>query len=166
MEQLETERLYLKFANSKDAHFIYELLNSDSWLKYIGDKNILNLNNAKEYIQNTLIDGYAKNGFGLMLVNLKDGTPIGLCGFLKRNYLDDVDLGFALLPKYEGFGYAFEAAYATMQYGELELKLNRVLAICMKTNEKSLSLLRKLGFKEIDTIRLSEDSEELHLLST
>jgi ribosomal-protein-alanine N-acetyltransferase len=166
MKQLETERLYLKFANSKDAHFIYELLNSVSWLKYIGDKNISNLNNAKEYIQNTLIDGYAKKGFGLMLITLKDGTPIGLCGFLKRDYLDDVDLGFALLPKYEGFGYAFEAAYATMQYGELELKLNRVLAICMKTNEKSLSLLRKLGFKEIDTIRLSEDSEELYLLST
>ncbi|MGO4919278.1 GNAT family N-acetyltransferase [Maribacter spongiicola] len=166
MKQLETERLYLKSANLKDAHFIFVLLNSDSWLKYIGDKKILNLNNAKEYIQNTLIDGYAKNGFGLMLVTLKDGTPIGVCGFLKRGYLDTIDLGFALLPKYEGYGYAFEAASATMQFGKLELKLYRVLAICMKTNEKSLALLSKLGFNKIDTIKLSEDSEELLLLST
>ncbi|MGB2759559.1 MAG: GNAT family N-acetyltransferase [Maribacter stanieri] len=166
MKQLKTARLYLKPANPKDAYFIYELLNSDSWLKYIGDKNITNLDNAKEYIQNSLIVGYTTNGLGLMVVTLKDGTPIGICGFLKRDYLDTLDLGFALLPKYEGYGYAFEAASATMQFGKLELKLNRVLAICMETNEKSLALLSKLGFNKIDTIKLSEESEELLLLST
>lgn len=166
MKQLQTERLYLKPVNLKDAQFIYELLNTDSWLKFIGDKNIADLDHAKKYIRNSLIDGFTKNGFGLMVVALKDGTPIGLCGLLKRDYLDAIDLGFALLPKYEGYGYAFEAASATMQFGRIELKQNRILAICMKTNEKSLALLGKLGFRKIDTIKLSEDAEELLLLST
>ena len=166
MKKIETERLYLKRAKLKDSDFIFELLNSPSWLKYIGDKNITSKNKAKEYIQEILINSYDKNGFGLLLIKLKDDTSIGLCGFLKRDYLEHADLGFALLPIYEGLGYAFEATYAIMEYGESELDFKKVMAICMETNQRSLQLLSKLGFKIIDTITPSEASEELLLLST
>tara|TARA_R110000764_G_scaffold194805_1_gene280043 strand:- start:241 stop:741 length:501 start_codon:yes stop_codon:yes gene_type:complete len=166
MKNIETERLYLTRAKLKDSNFIFELLNSTSWLKYIGDKNITTKNKAKEYIQETLINSYDKNGFGLLLIKLKDDTSIGLCGFLKREYLEHADLGFALLPIYEGFGYAFEATYAIMEFGESELDFKKVMAICMETNQRSLQLLSKLGFKKIDTITPSEASEELLLLST
>ncbi|WP_339664849.1 GNAT family N-acetyltransferase [Maribacter arcticus] len=166
MKKIETERLYLKRAKLEDSDFIFELLNSISWIKYIGDKKITTVNKAKDYIQETLINSYDKNGFGLLIIKLKDETSIGLCGFLKREYLKHTDLGFALLQAYEGNGYAFEATYAIMEYGESELDLKKVMAICMETNQKSLQLLSKLGFKKIDTIKPSETSEELLLLST
>ncbi|MEH6762781.1 MAG: GNAT family N-acetyltransferase [Maribacter arcticus] len=166
MKKIETERLYLKRAKLEDSDFIFELLNSASWIKYIGDKKITTENTAKDYIQETLISSYDKNGFGLLIIKLKDETSIGLCGFLKREYLKHADLGFALLQAYEGNGYAFEATYAIMEYGESELDLKKVMAICMETNQKSLQLLSKLGFKKIDTIKPSETSEELLLLST
>ncbi|MEH6513862.1 MAG: GNAT family N-acetyltransferase [Maribacter arcticus] len=166
MKKIETERLYLKRAKLEDSDFIFELLNSASWIKYIGDKKITTENTAKDYIQETLISSYDKNGFGLLIIKLKDETSIGLCGFLKRDYLKHADLGFALLQAYEGNGYAFEATYAIMEYGESELDLKKVMAICMETNQKSLQLLSKLGFKKIDTIKPSETSEELLLLST
>jgi ribosomal-protein-alanine N-acetyltransferase len=166
MKKIETERLYLKRAKLEDSDFIFELLNSASWIKYIGDKKITTENTAKDYIQETLISSYDKNGFGLLIIKLKDETSIGLCGFLKREYLKHADLGFALLQAYEGYGYAFEATYAIMEYGESELDLKKVMAICMETNQKSLQLLSKLGFKKIDTIKPSETSEELLLLST
>tara|TARA_R110000765_G_scaffold181788_5_gene287759 strand:+ start:2202 stop:2702 length:501 start_codon:yes stop_codon:yes gene_type:complete len=166
MKKIETERLYLKRAKLEDSDFIFELLNSISWIKYIGDKKITTVNKAKDYIQETLINSYDKNGFGLLIIKLKDETSIGLCGFLKREYLKHADLGFALLQAYEGNGYAFEATYAIMEYGESELDLKKVMAICMETNQKSLQLLSKLGFNKIDTIKPSETSEELLLLST
>ena len=166
MKKIETERLYLKRAKLEDSDFIFELLNSISWIKYIGDKKITTVNKAKDYIQETLINSYDKNGFGLLIIKLKDETSIGLCGFLKREYLKHADLGFALLQAYEGNGYAFEATYAIMEYGESELDFKKVMAICMETNQKSLQLLSKLGFKKIDTIKPSETSEELLLLST
>jgi ribosomal-protein-alanine N-acetyltransferase len=166
MKKIETERLYLKRAKLEDSDFIFELLNSASWIKYIGDKKITTENRAKDYIQETLISSYDKNGFGLLIIKLKDETSIGLCGFLKRDYLKHADLGFALLQAYEGNGYAFEATYAIMEYGESELDLKKVMAICMETNQKSLQLLSKLGFKKINTIKPSETSEELLLLST
>ena len=166
MKKIETERLYLKRAKLEDSDFIFELLNSISWIKYIGDKKITTVNKAKDYIQETLINSYDKNGFGLLIIKLKDETSIGLCGFLKREYLKHADLGFALLQAYEGNGYAFEATYAIMEYGESELDLKKVMAICMETNQKSLQLLSKWGFNKIDTIKPSETSEELLLLST
>jgi ribosomal-protein-alanine N-acetyltransferase len=166
MKKIETERLYLKRAKLEDSDFIFELLNSASWIKYIGDKKITTENRAKDYIQETLISSYDKNGFGLLIIKLKDETSIGLCGFLKRDYLKHADLGFALLQAYEGNGYAFEATYAIIEYGESELDLKKVMAICMETNQKSLQLLSKLGFKKINTIKPSETSEELLLLST
>tara|TARA_R110002051_G_scaffold143507_3_gene216442 strand:+ start:24190 stop:24690 length:501 start_codon:yes stop_codon:yes gene_type:complete len=166
MKKLESERLFLRPANLEDGPFIFELLNSASWLKFIGDKKISNLNKAEEYIENSLIKGYSKNGFGLLVVDLSNGTQIGLCGFLKRDYLEYLDLGFAFLPTYEGFGYAYEAASVMMHYGKTKLRLTCVLAICMEANERSLHLLDKLGFKKLDTVKLNEESEELLLLST
>lgn len=166
MKKIVTERLFIRRAKLEDAPFIYDLLNSDSWIKYIGDKEITSQNKAKEYIQETLIQGYDKNGYGLSIIILNNGTSIGVCGFLKREYLEDADLGFALLPDFEGMGYAFEATNAMMNYGESELNFKRVSAICMETNQKSLRLLSKLGFKKTDTIKQNETSVALLLLST
>jgi len=165
--KIDTERLYLRRAALEDADFIYALLNSPSWIQFIGDKGIFSTEKAIGYIQNSLWNSYDKNGFGLLVVCLKaNDTPLGLCGFLQRDYLEHPDIGFAFLPSFEGKGFAFEAASAVMSHGASHLNLKRVYAICMETNEKSVRLLNRLGFQKTDVIKLNADSDELLLFST
>ncbi len=98
-----------------DSQFIFELLNSPTWLKYIGDRDIKNLDDAQNYIINGPIKSYEIHGFGLYKVALKNNdTPIGICGLLKREGLEDNDIGFAFLPEYEEKGYAYESAKAIL----------------------------------------------------
>ena len=107
---LATERLFLREFNTGDAGFILELLNNPSWIKYIGDKNIRHVNDAQNYILNGPIKSYQTHGFGLYLVAVKEKEkPIGMCGLIKRDGLENVDIGFALMPEYAGNGYAFSS---------------------------------------------------------
>ncbi len=125
------------------------------------------MEDARKYITNGPMEMYARLGFGLYLVQLKDGgIPIGLCGLIKRDGLDDVDIGFAFLPDYRTRGYAYEAAAATMTYGKEVLKLERIVAITSPDNEASGRLLEKLGLRFECTIRLSEGADEVKLFST
>ncbi len=99
MKILETERLILRRATVEDGEFILELLNDPAWLRFIGDKGIRTLDAARDYISKTLVAMYERLGFGLYLTELKDGdVPIGVCGLIKRDSLEDVDVGFAFLP--------------------------------------------------------------------
>jgi len=146
MTLLETERLILRELTFDDAQFILTLLNEPSFLRYINDKNVRNLEDARQYMLNGPMASYARNGFGLYLVELKDAAvPIGLCGLLKREELPDADIGFAFLPDYWGKGFAFESARAVMNDARERLKLKRVLAIVMPDNHASIKLLEKLG---------------------
>lgn len=109
---------------------------------------------------------YERFGFGLYLTELKDeGVPIGLCGLLKRDTLDDVDVGFAFLPRFWSKGYAFESASAVMAYGRSVLGLERIVAITAPDNESSIRLLEKLGMGFERTIRW-EDGAEVKLFGT
>lgn len=145
---LETERLTLREFSATDAKFILLLLNTPTWLKFIGDKNVHNIQEAEDYLTNGPMASYKKNGFGLWLVQLKEsGEPIGMCGLIKRDYLDYVDIGFALMPEYEGLGYGFEMAGATMSYSRKILKIEKVVAITDENNEASIKLLNKIGLQ-------------------
>jgi RimJ/RimL family protein N-acetyltransferase len=104
---------------------------------------------------------YERTGFGLYLTELKtDRTPIGICGLIKRESLEDVDIGFAFLPQFRSSGYAFESASKVMAYGKSVLGLNRIVAITSPTNDRSAKLLEKLGFKFERMIRLSNGEQE------
>jgi len=162
---LETERLLLREVEPDDAGFVLDLLNQPSFKKYIGDRGVRTVEQAREYIATRFTKSYEETGFGLYLVELRtDATPIGVCGLVKRNELDDPDIGFALLPQFEKRGYAFEAADAVMRYGRETLGLLRVLAITTLDNESSGRLLEKIGllFKHEIVLR----DETLKLFST
>lgn len=164
---LETERLILREITEKDAEFILDLLNQPTFIKYIGDRKVRTVLDARDYIESRFIKSYRENGFGLYAVELReDGTPIGICGFVKRHSLPDADIGFAFLPQYERKGYAFESADAAMKYGRDILNLKRVLAITSLDNESSIRLLDKLNFKFESLFRLAPDNEELKLFSS
>lgn len=147
MDVLETDRLVLRRLSPEDAEFILELVNDPDWLRFIGDRGVRSLEDAREYIRSGPMDMYDRFGFGLFAVERKarDG-PIGICGLLKREWLENVDLGFAFLPAFRRRGYAREAAAGTLAYAREVLGLARVAAITSPDNEASQNLLRQLGF--------------------
>ena len=164
MKILETDRLILRHLSLEDAEFILQLLNEPSWLRFIGDKGVRNLEDAQAYILQGPIEMYARLGFGLYLVELKEQcVSIGMCGLIKRDALIDVDIGFAFLPQYWCRGYAYEAASAVMSYGANVLGLNRIVAITSVDNDSSVKLLHKLGFVFEGMVKLANDSEAVRL---
>ena len=162
MTILETPRLRLRTFTTNDTDFIIELVNSPGWIQFIGDRNIRTTEQARAYLENGPIKSYHQNGYGLCLVERKnDNTPIGMCGILKRDTLENPDIGFAFLPLFNGQGYAFEIANATLQHAKIELKISVVSAITMTENAKSIRLLEKLGFKFLKTITSPENEQLL-----
>lgn len=151
----ETERLIVRKFAIDDAPFIMTLLNSPNWIEFLGDRNIHTEADAQLYLSNGPLASYAMRGFGLYLVALKDtGVPIGMSGLIKRDGLEDVDVGFALLPEYTGQGYAYEATKAVMDYGYTTLHLPHIVAIARADNKNSVALLEKLGMKFSDNVML------------
>src|SRR6266513_2745946 len=135
---LETARLILRRLSIDDAEFVLELLNEPSFQRYIGDKGVRNLKDARQYILNGPVASYERNGFGLYLAELKaNGIPVGISGLVIRDTLPDADIGFAFLPAYWSKGYAVESAAAVMNYAQEVLGLNRILAITSLDNEGS-----------------------------
>ena len=168
MTILETKRLRLRhLAPDIDAEFILELLNDPSFIRYIGDKGVRDLDAARRYIVEGPVKSYEAHGFGLYLVELKmNRAPIGICGVLKRDTLPDPDIGFAFLPAYWNQGYAFESAAAVMDHARDTLELARVLAITSPDNEASQKLLNKIGLRFDRLVKLTEDAREVRLFTT
>jgi len=161
---LETERLSLREFNTTDAAFIIQLLNSEGWLKFIGDRHIKTLEQAENYLTNGPMKSYSVNGFGLSMVELKNThTPIGMCGIIKRDNLPDIDIGFAFLEEFMGNGYAFEIAQATINFAKENLHKETILAITIPTNVRSINLLKKIGMKFEKNFSFEGSTEELML---
>ena len=159
---LETERLELRKFEPDDAPFILSLVNTPGWLQFIGDRKIKTLEDAKNYIVNAPMYLYHKFGFGPYLVQLKNSsTPIGMCSLIKRDTLEDVDIGYALLPEFSGKGYAYEATLATMNYAGQALGMKKLIAVTNTDNENSVKLLRKLGFGFEKKVRFPDENKEL-----
>jgi RimJ/RimL family protein N-acetyltransferase len=162
----ETARLRLRHMLDRDAPFILELLNEPDFIRNIGDREVRTLEDARRYIQHGPMVSYSQHGFGLWLVELRhSGAPIGICGLLKRDYLQDVDVGFALREAHRGQGYAFEAAEAAMRHGTEDLGISRIVAITSPDNQASANVLRKLGLEFERTIHIPDQSRDTRLFT-
>jgi ribosomal-protein-alanine N-acetyltransferase len=165
MSIIQTSRVNLRELQFEDAQFILELLNEPGFIRYIGDKGVRNLSDARDYMQQGPMDSYARNGFGLYAVCLQEGTPIGICGLVKREGLDDPDVGFAFLSRHGSKGYAAESAAAVLAHARQQLNLARILAITSPDNLKSIAVLEKIGLKFERMICLTDHSPELKLFA-
>jgi len=164
MKVLETERLVLRWLTPDDAPFMFELVTDPSWIEFIGDRGLKTHDDARVYIAEKYVPDYEVRGFGLYAVELKDsGAPVGICGLIKREGLEDVDLGFAFLPRYVGQGYASESAAAVMAYGRETLGIGRIVAITTPDNHRSIRVLEKVGMRFEKVIRMPGDEDELAL---
>lgn len=166
MPILYTPRLELHPTSKKDATFLLELLNSPKWIQNIGDRQVHTIAQAEQYIAEKMEPQAARLGFGnFTLVRKEDGQKIGTCGLYDREGLEGVDIGFALLPAYEGKGYAFEAAQKLLKMAQKEWKLSTIQGITLEKNIASRRLLEKLGLEFKKYIHLANDEEELMLYS-
>ncbi|MGY0037176.1 GNAT family N-acetyltransferase [Pedobacter sp. NJ-S-72] len=157
---LNTERLLINTVTLDDAPFILELLNTPGWLKFIGDRNVKTIEDAKNYILK-LTGGPGTNYFLVKLLDQQ--VPAGVITLMKRDYLDHHDIGFAFHPDHAGKGYAFEAAKEVLDQLKTDPSHTYIQAIVLKTNTKSVQLIEKLGLTyEKD---LKRDDEDLFLYS-
>ncbi|RJG26545.1 GNAT family N-acetyltransferase [Paenibacillus thiaminolyticus] len=164
MKVLETDRPVLCWLSTDDAEFMLELLNTPSWLEFIGDKGVRTVEAARDYILNGPVEMYVRLGFGLYLIERKtDGVPLGICGLMKRDTLEDVDIGYAFLPRHWGNGYAYESASALLTHGKNILRLPRIVAITSPSNQRSAKLLEKLGLHFDSMVTISNDGRDLKL---
>jgi RimJ/RimL family protein N-acetyltransferase len=162
VQVLETERLSLRHFDFDDAEFIVRLLNEPSFVEFIGDKGVRTIEDAREYLQKGPLDSYERFGYGLNMVELKEaGQAIGMCGLVRRETLDDADIGYAFLEQYWSRGYARESAEAVLDHARDTLGLDRIVAIVTPKNHSSIKLLEKIGLPFNRMIRLSDEDEEL-----
>jgi len=163
---LETPRLTLRRFTLDDAAFVLELVNDPAWLEHIGDRKVRTLEDARAYLRKGALAMYETLGFGMYVVTLrKSGESIGTCGLVKRDGLDDVDIGYAFLPGHRGQGFAFESAAAVLDHATRELGLKRIVAIVSAGNHRSIRILEKIGLKFERMIELPGGDEEIPLYS-
>lgn len=139
-------------------------MNDPDWIRYIGDRNVRSLEDARVYLEKGPIAMYERAGFGMWVMERKGtGEPVGTCGLIRRESLDDVDIGFAMLPQHRGRGFALEASRAVLEYAWNVIGLTRVIAIVSPGNAKSIRLLETIGMRFERKVRMPGDSEEISL---
>lgn len=163
----ETERLEITKFSIKDAPFFMELVNSPNWIKYIGDRNTKTYEDAEKRIAEGHLKSYEEYGFGFykLLLKSENNKPIGTCGLIKREELEDVDIGFAFLPEYEGKGFGYEASGEIIKLAKNSFKLKKLAAITNTDNKNAIKLLKKLGFTFEKQINPFKDGKELFLFT-
>ncbi|WP_452219728.1 GNAT family N-acetyltransferase [Lacinutrix salivirga] len=166
MRVAETNRLHIVKFTIADAPFFKTLVNTPGWLKYIGDRNIKTIVQAKDAIKNGHLKSYQENGFGFykLLLKTENNKAIGTCGLIKREQLDHVDIGFAMLSEYEGKGFGFEASQAILQLAKHTFKLKTIAAITLPENKSSIKLIEKLGLSYAKKVTPFKDNNEELLL--
>jgi len=164
---IDTKRLTLRPATVDDASFYLRLVNEPSFLENIGDKGVRDIEGARAALLAGPIAMQAQLGYSLwMVIRKEDGASIGMCGLIKRDTLEDVDIGFAFLPAYRGAGYAQEAAQATLAWGRDALGLPRIVAIVSPKNAASAKLLERCGLRRERRIELSAGKDPVDLFAT
>ena len=163
MDIASTARLRLRTAQPGDGAFYLALLNDPGFIEHIGDRGVRTLDEAEQSLRDGPIAMQAECGHSLYVVELHaDGTPIGMCGLIKRAALDGVDIGYAYLAAHCGCGYAEEAGRAVLGYAAT-LGLTRVLAITSPENTASNGLLLKLGLRLEGIVMLAPEDAGTNL---
>ena len=149
----ETDRLTLRRMTEDDAELILAVLTDADFVRHVGDRGVHDLDEARAYLRDGPMASYERVGYGLYLVARRsDASPLGVCGLLKRDYLDDVDIGYALLPPARGQGLALEAITATIAHARDEARLPRLVAIISRENAPSRAVAERAGMREDGTI--------------
>ncbi|WP_445711973.1 GNAT family N-acetyltransferase [Flavobacterium sp.] len=162
--EFETERLLIRPTLEQDAELIYLLMNTPKFIKYVGDRKIYSIEDAEKYIQAKMLPQLHSLGYSSYSLIIKaNGEKIGTCGLYNREGVDGIDIGFGLLPQYEGLGYAYESSQRLIKVAFEEFEIEEIKAITSKENISSQRLLEKLGLEKIGTTKLPNEDDEILL---
>lgn len=162
--ELVTDRLRLRWMTEDDAGLMLAIWNDPGFIRHVTDRGIRTVPEARRAMHEGIFRQYSELGYGpYALEPVEGGAPLGICGLFKREYLEDPDLGYTLLPGYRGQGFALEAARAVLAHAREHLGCPRVRAIVAPTNTRSTRLLSKLGMRFEETLRRPEDTESVAL---
>lgn len=162
--EFESERLLIRPTIEEDAELIYQLMNTPKFIKFVGDRKINSIQDAEKYIQIKMLPQLNTLGYSSYSIITKvDGAKIGTCGLYNRDGVDGIDIGFGLLPQYEGLGYAYESAHRILKAAFEEFEIKEIKAITSKANISSQRLLEKLGLEMIGTTKLPNEDHEILL---
>ena len=161
---LDTARLELRWLTRDDAPMMLAVWNDPAFIRYVGDRGVRTVDQARAALDAGVLKLYADYGYGPFRVRRReDGADLGICGLFRRDGLDEPDIGFAILPDYCGQGFAFEAAVAVLDHARDVLKLPCVTAIVSPQNERSIGLLEKLGLRFEGPIRMPNEDHDISL---
>ena len=166
LPQLETERLRLRWLTEDDADLMLAIWNDSDFVRFVGDRGVRTLDEAREAMRNGILQLYRDYGFGPYRLTLRDSDEaMGICGLFKRDNLEYPDIGYGLLPAYCGSGYAFEAARAVAEHVREYMNVSKLYAIVSPENTRSVRLLEKLGMVAGEPIRMPGEDEDVILYS-
>lgn len=164
--EFESERLLIRPTLEEDAELIYQLMNTPKFIKFVGDREINSIQDAQKYIQIKMLPQLNSLGYSsYSIITKADGLKIGTCGLYNRDGVDGIDIGFGLLPQYEGLGYAYESAHRLLKAAFEAFEIEEIKAITSKENISSQRLLEKLGLEMIGTTKLPNEEHEILLYS-
>ena len=159
-----TERLTLRRMTEADAPFYLDMVSDPDFRYYIADRGVRTLADATELLRSRVIAAYEQDGFGMFLVSRRDNQrPVGMAGLVRRDFLDDIDVGYSMLPEGRGQGFATEAADACINFARDHLACRRLAAITHVENDASMRVLSRLGFRTAGTVEFPEDGETCNL---
>ena len=162
--RLTTERLSLRWFTEEDADLMLRVWNDPAFIRYVGDRGIRTLDEARDALRQGALAMYEDHGYGPFRVAIRQSDePLGICGLFKRDYLDDPDLGFGLLPEYCRNGYAWEAATAVIDDARANIGLDRLTAIVSPDNRASIGLIAKLGMTFVERFRPPGNDDDVLL---
>jgi [ribosomal protein S5]-alanine N-acetyltransferase len=162
----ETSRLRIRHLTAADAAFTCKLLNEPSFIENIADRGVRSELDAMHYLAEGPIKSYQQHGYGLFLVEQNNNRePLGFCGLLYREHLDETDIGFAFLPQCWGQGFAFEAASAILHFGYNKLQLKRIVGLTSAGNAASIKVLTRLGLRFEKMVQMLPSKEYVQLYS-
>ena len=164
--QLETKHLNLRRVTLDDADLMLAVWNDPAFIRNVGDRGVRTVEEAREAMKAGALRLYEEFGYGPYAMVLRsDGTRIGICGLFKRPNLDDPDIGFAVLPRYCGRGFAEEASRAVVAHAREELGLRVLHAIVSPDNAPSIRLIEKLGLAFVEMITMPGEEQAIRLYS-
>lgn len=144
--EIDTDRLSIKRLDLTDKKSFYtyraqpEVYNFQLWKP-------ASIDEVEKFInKNATILPDTQNTWMQLGIHLQNGRLIGDLGI---HFLGDdlVEIGYTLSPDHQGHGYAFEAVKAVLDYLFFTLDKHRITASVDPDNQKSINLLKKLGFR-------------------
>jgi RimJ/RimL family protein N-acetyltransferase len=159
---ISTERLLIRPLAISDSNFILELVNTEGWLKYVGDRDIHSQSTAEAYIQKILENPNTR----YWVVGLRNThTSVGIVTVIKRDYVAYPDIGCAFLAKYTNHGYAYESSKALLHHLIESRAYTHISAITKPVNYRSIKLLKKLGLEYAAEIDIKNEKSHLYQAS-